>query len=66
MSEQDIINFGVIRGVDKHGDKMDGVGVLRGETDKHYMIEFAGDDTVRRFKKESYTFERIEFKPQAS
>jgi protein subunit release factor B len=64
MSEQDIINFGVIRGVDKHGYKIEIYGVHQGETEKHYMVRVNGDDSIRRFKKENCTFELLKFEPQ--
>ena len=64
MSEQDISNFGVIRGEDKDGERIEIYGVRQGETEKHFMIRLAGDDSVRRFKKENCTFELLKFEPQ--
>lgn len=66
MSEQDIINFGVVRGTDRQGYKIEVYGVLEGETEKLFLFKLPDDDKIKRYKKEYFTFERIEFKPQAS
>ena len=62
MSEQDVMNFGRIHGVNKLGYELDVCGVLVREDEKHYYVKVNGD-AEGKYKKMYFTFEPEEFKP---